>query len=349
MGQPSNDIVAAVIGYGMIGQVHAKGYLADERISRLALADPRRLPEVAEQPKVVTYNNYREMLETEKPEAVSICVPHDLHHPVALEVARYGAAHGGSVRYVLLEKPMALNLEEANELEDAFEAAGIRLMLAHSLRYSTPFRRLAELLDEGEFGQPRLIFGNYLMFKDYRQYPEWKRRASQAGGGVLLRDGLHILDAILRVAGAAPVEVWGQAARLANEAEVEDTFLGGIRFENGALAQLNFSNVARAENQVSLVVHTQSATLKATLEELQVWSEGVAHGVNLPSTAGLTPVITEAAKGDLWANQMAYFIDCVALDTEPNVTGADRRKVLQIIERLYEAARQGKHLLVTSF
>lgn len=342
-----NSFVAGIIGYGSIGHVHAKGYLADERVSRLAVADPQTRPE---QPsaRLVGYATAAEMLEAARPEAVSICVPHNLHLPIALEVARYGVGQGGSVRYVLLEKPMALNEQAALEIEQSFEAAGIRLMLAHSLRFSSPFNRLAELLNakEAPLGQPRLLLGSYLMYKDYSQYPEWKRQAAQAGGGVLLRDGLHVLDAILRVAGAAPVEVWGQAALLANEAEVEDTFLGGIRFANGALAQLNFSNVGRADNQIALTVHTPVATLKASLEQLQVWSEAVAAGVNLPPASTHPEGLVEPAQGDLWANQMAYFIECVVQNSLPAVTGADGRLAVKVIERLYKAARQGCHLSI---
>ena len=331
------NFVAGIIGYGNIGHTHAKGYLADGRVRRLALADPYSQPEEPSE-RVVGYLSTKEMLETEQPGAVSICVPHDLHLPVSLEVSRYGVGNGGSVRYVLLEKPMALNEAEAARIEEAFEAAGIRLMLAHSLRFSSPFRRLAELLKDKEaaLGQPLLLLGNYLMYKDYSVYPDWKRRAEQAGGGVLLRDGLHVLDAILNVAGAEPVEVWGQAALLANQAEVEDTFLGGLRFANGALAQLSFSNVSRAENQVGLTVHTPVATLKATLDQLQVWSDPSARPEGL----------VEPAQGDLWANQMAYFIECVALDRIPVVTGADGRRAVRVIERLYQAARQGCHLSI---
>ncbi len=342
-----NTFVAGIIGYGSIGHTHARGYLADNRVKRLAVADPQTKPEQPSE-RMVGYATAGQMLETERPEAVSICVPHDLHLPISLEVARYGVGYGGSIRYVLLEKPMALNEIEALEIAAAFEAAGIRLMLAHSLRFSSPFRRLAELLkaEERPLGQPLLLLGSYLMYKDYSVYPEWKRKAAQAGGGVLLRDGLHVLDAILHVAGSEPVEVWGEAALLANQAEVEDTFLGGIRFANGALAQLSYSNVGRADNQIALTVHTRAATLKATLEQLQVWSEAVANGIDLPPASTQPEAAFEPADGDLWANQMAYFIDCVALNLLPAVTGADGLLAVKVIERLYEAARQGRHLSI---
>lgn len=341
----SKTFVAGIIGYGTIGHTHAKGYLADERVTRLAVADPQTAPEQPSE-RMAGYTTVREMLEAERPEAVSICVPHDLHLPVSLEVARYSLKNGGSVRYVLLEKPMALNERECLEIEAAFEEAGIRLMLAHSLRFSSPFRRVAELVKSGKVGRPLLLLGNYLMYKDYSVYPEWKRKAAQAGGGVLLRDGLHVLDAILNVAGTEPVEVWGQAALLANEAEIEDTFLGGIRFADGALAQLSFSSVGRADNQIALTVHTPAATLKATLEQLQVWSEAVANGINLPPAAAQPQGAVEPADGDLWANQMAYWIECVAQDSLPAVTGKDGRLAVKVIERLYEAARQGRHLSI---
>jgi predicted dehydrogenase len=340
-------LTVGIIGYGNIGRTHAKGYLADARVSRLALADPYSQPDQTSE-RVVGYASPEEMLAKEQPVAVSICVPHDLHLQTSLEVARYGAGHGGSVRYALLEKPMALNETEAALIEQAFEEAGIRLMLAHSLRFSSPFRRLAELLNGqvAALGKPLLLVGNYLMYKDYSVYPAWKRQAEAAGGGVLLRDGLHVLDAILSVAGAEPLEVWGQAALLANQAEVEDTFLGGIRFENGALAQLTFSNVSRAENQISLTVHTTVATLKATLEELRIWLPASPNGEDKTAAPGQLQEVVEPAQGDLWANQMAYFIECVVSDRLPAVTGTDGRRAVKVIERLYQAAGQGCHLSI---
>jgi predicted dehydrogenase len=308
-----------VIGYGFIGKAHAQNYINNPNINRVVIADPLEINRsLAEKTGFKTYESFEDMLNSERINAVSICTPHHTHRDIALRVMDYKIP-------ILLEKPIATSREEIRELIEKAERLNIKVMVAHSLRFSDTFGLAKKMVEDGEIGDILFIIGRYLAFKDYNQYPKWKTSKREAWGGTLFRDGIHIVDAILWISGKKVISADGTPLNLLFDTEVEDTFLGTISFQDGSIAQLSMSSITRGFEQIGLELYGTKGSLKVNNDELIIYKED-----------GIPKYIKPAVgSSDFWKNQIDHFIDCIINDREPLVTLKEAEKTMETIFMLY--------------
>jgi predicted dehydrogenase len=308
-----------VIGYGFIGKVHAQNYINNPNVNRVVIADPLEINRsLAEKTGFKTYESFEDMLNSERINAVSICTPHHTHRDIALRVMDYKIP-------ILLEKPIATSREEIRELIEKAERLNIKVMVAHSLRFSDTFGLAKKMVEDGEIGDILFIIGRYLAFKDYNQYPKWKTSKREAWGGTLFRDGIHIVDAILWISGKKVISADGTPLNLLFDTEVEDTFLGTISFQDGSIAQLSMSSITRGFEQIGLELYGTKGSLKVNNDELIIYKED-----------GIPKYIKPAVgSSDFWKNQIDHFIDCIINDREPLVTLKEAEKTMETIFMLY--------------
>jgi len=308
-----------VIGYGFIGKVHAQNYINNPNINRVVIADPLEINRsLAEKTGFKTYESFEDMLNSERINAVSICTPHHTHRDIALRVMDYKIP-------ILLEKPIATSREEIKELIEKAERLNIKVMVAHSLRFSDTFGLAKKMVEDEEIGDILFIIGRYLAFKDYNQYPKWKTSKREAWGGTLFRDGIHIVDAILWISGKKVISADGTPLNLLFDTEVEDTFLGTISFQDGSIAQLSMSSITRGFEQIGLELYGTKGSLKVNNDELIIYKED-----------GIPKYIKPAVgSSDFWKNQIDHFIDCIINDREPLVTLKEAEKTMETIFMLY--------------
>lgn len=312
-----------VIGYGFIGKIHAKNYRDNRNVGEVVIADPLESNRFeAERLGFRSYTDYRDMLSSEKLDAVSICTPHNTHRDIALDVMDFKIP-------ILLEKPIATSREEIRELIEKSETLGIKVMVAHSLRFSHTFSMAKKILSDQEIGDILFIIGKYLAFKDYSLYPKWKTTKKEAWGGTLFRDGIHILDSILWFSGKEIASVVGMPLNLFFDTEVEDTFLGMIKFQDGSIAQLSMSSITKGFEEIGIEVYGTRGSLKVNNNELVIYKEDE------------TPKYIKPAVGpsDFWKNQIDHFVDCIINDKEPLVTLREASKTMEAIFLLYENGR----------
>jgi predicted dehydrogenase len=308
-----------VIGYGFIGKVHAQNYINNPNVNRVVIADPLEINRsLAEKTGFKTYESFEDMLNSERINAVSICTPHHTHRDIALRVMDYKIP-------ILLEKPIATSREEIKELIEKAERLNIKVMVAHSLRFSDTFGLAKKMVEDEEIGDILFIIGRYLAFKDYNQYPKWKTSKREAWGGTLFRDGIHIVDAILWISGKKVISADGTPLNLLFDTEVEDTFLGTISFQDGSIAQLSMSSITRGFEQIGLELYGTKGSLKVNNDELIIYKED-----------GIPKYIKPAVgSSDFWKNQIDHFIDCIINDREPLVTLKEAEKTMETIFMLY--------------
>lgn len=311
-----------VIGYGFIGKVHAQHYMNNENVGRVIIADPLEVNRKgAEKIGLKTYESFEDMLNSEKLDGVSICTPHHTHRDITLRVMDFKIP-------ILLEKPVATSRDEIRELIEKGERSNIKVMVAHSLRFSDTFRLAKRLIEDKEIGDVLFIIGKYLAFKDYNQYPKWKTTRKEAWGGTLFRDGIHIVDAIVWFSGKSITSVRGLPLNLLFDTEVEDTFLGTINFQDGSIAQLSMSSITKGFEQIGLEVYGTKGSIKVDNDELILYKED-----EMPRY--IKPAI---GASDFWKNQIDHFIDCIVNDKEPLVTLREAEKTMEAIFMLYESA-----------
>ena len=173
-----------VIGLGEIGQVHAAAVRRSRTARLVAVADTA--PELLapfEAEGIRGYRDAGELIADADVGTVCVCLPHYLHFPVALDAIRAG-------KHVLVEKPLAISLEEGQHLVEAAAAAGTALGVSHNQLFYAPHAEAKRLIDTGAIGRPVLI---RLRLGMGPAWGGWRDSPALAGGGLLADAGIHRL------------------------------------------------------------------------------------------------------------------------------------------------------------
>jgi predicted dehydrogenase len=222
-----------LIGCGGIGRWHAKNVQQLPGITLVALADPDpgARDSAGRAFGVPALASADALLARDDVELVSICTPPGAHADLIEAAARAG-------KHVIVEKPMAITLAEADRALAACRTHGVQLGVVHQLRALSAVRALHELATREAFG--RLLLGTavHTWFKSRAQLDTdvWRKDA-EAGGGLLLDQAVHAIDLLTWFLGV-PAWVSGASTTLAHPAGAEDTAVATIGFAGGALAVL---------------------------------------------------------------------------------------------------------------
>ncbi len=206
-------------GLGEIGQVHLAAIResGDAGLSAVCELDSE-LAARSVGDEVPVFDSVGAMVEAGI-DVVDICLPHHLHVPVAVE-----ALEGGCD--VLLEKPLAMDLEGCDAIAVAAEKAGRRVGVSHNQLYFAPHRRLLDLIRAGELGELRAIYARLWMGG---KYGGWREDAARVGGGLLMDAGVHRIYMALALGG--PVRA---VTALMDRPRAEDSFTLLLEFTSGA-------------------------------------------------------------------------------------------------------------------
>jgi predicted dehydrogenase len=215
----------AVIGIGAMGRNHARVYheLPEANLVAIADCDPQLLQSASHQFGVPGYSDYREMLEKEKPEAVSIAVPTAQHLPVALSALEAGA-------HVLIEKSIAASIEDAARMIEKAISLERQLMVGHIVRFNPAIQALKEKLEAGEAGRIFQIV--------CRRVGPFPTRVQDVG--VVIDLATHDIDIMRFITGQEPMRVYAETGRRIHT-EHEDLLFGLLRFPDGLTGSLEIN------------------------------------------------------------------------------------------------------------
>ncbi|MDA3960197.1 MAG: Gfo/Idh/MocA family oxidoreductase [Planctomycetota bacterium] len=338
-----------VIGLGM-GKAHIRGYQAHPNCEVVAVCDldEERLAKAKDEFGIpAVYSDVDAMLAAEKLDIVSIATPNKLHKPFTLAAAKAGA-------HVLCEKPIAMNVAEAREMQAAVEAAGKRLMINFSYRFNAASQALKRLVDTGVLGNVYTARTCWLRRFGFPGFGGWFSNTAMSGGGPLIDLGVHRIDLALWLMGypepdvvlasATDVLTKAECERQGKEANTENHAAGFIRFKNGASLQVEASWAChRAEDEF---METHLYGDKAGLVQ-----KNVGGGYNF------TAELFETRAGALYTTEIGRTIEpaksameCFAdaiLNDEPTPAPAEQGIIVQqILDGLYESAATGKPVTV---
>lgn len=337
----SEPIRAAILGTGSISRRHAQGYLdAGASIVALCDVDAASLESRGRQWGVTRlYRDYRDMFADGGFDVVSIAAPTAVHHPATLAAAAAGV-------HVLVEKPLALSLDLADEMIAACRDAGVILQVNHQLRSGGPARRARELLDAGAIG--RVTYVRLRQAHDWAGLgvrPSFATRAS-SGGGTLLDNGCHLMD-LARFFGGRVDEVYARTASLQYPVEVEDTAVVSLRFADGALGTVETAWTATGWEEGFWIYGTEGA-----LECTNRFGPAVlrhSYRASPGTTWGETDVTTYGFAGDgPHSRHLAAFLAAVRGEGPVACTGEDGREAVRLILTAYHSASAGSPLSVRS-
>ena len=334
-----------VIGLGM-GRAHIDGWRQHAQVDVVAIADtdPQRLAQVGDSHAIAArHSDALALLATEALDVVSICVPNKFHLPLTLAAIDAGC-------HVLCEKPMALSAAEGRQMLDAAQAAGKRLMINFSYRFSAQSRALKAQVDAGFFGD--FYFGRSVWHRRRGMpgFGGWFGQKALAGGGPLIDLGVHRLDLALWLMGyPQPTWVMGStydpiaraaAARSGKAFDVEDLAAAFIRFDNGASLVLEASwaaHIREAELMETRLLGTRAGLLQHNLGEgydfdahLFYEQDGAQYDLRLHPT------------GAVGLSAMHDYAQAILTNQPHPAPGEQGLVVMQILDAIYDSARRGE-------
>ncbi len=250
-------IGVAVVGMGRVGRTHIDAIALNPDIARLAAvidADESRARAAAEETGTKYYLSVDEALTDPEIQAVVICLPHNLHQPIAMQAMETG-------RHVLVEKPMATGLADAREMVDRAKANKLVLQAGQDLRFLDSMQEAKRRVMNGDIGKVFNIL--FVMAEAFTltpapgrfTTPPWWQDVKKTGGLCFPMMGSHTVDIILWLfEGKKPVRVYSEAASINPELEGMDEVIITIRFDDGAMATNHLSlNTMPARNDLLIV------------------------------------------------------------------------------------------------
>ncbi len=344
-----DQVRVGIIGAKFAAHFHSDCFRRNGKAQVVAVASPSG-PEAFAQERDIpdTYRDYREMLARDDIHVVSICSPNFHHHEAAIAAARAG-------KHVICEKPLATRSQDAREIIDACEQAGVKLFYAEDWVFAPSLMRAREIIEEGAIGEVL-----YLKAKEVHNgsHSPYAKKKSTCGGGALIHLGIHPVGYALHLLGgkANPVtEVVGKttgglaANYVHQDFEGEDWSVGILTFADGkhAFIEGNYITVGGMDDVVEIYGSEGRLTVQLTFgSNIDVYSRG-GYGYAIEKT-DFTHGWTRPAVDEFfnlgYVREIDYFVACILNEEPPKfgVDGAAGLAGVEIVEALYRSAAEGR-------
>jgi UDP-N-acetyl-2-amino-2-deoxyglucuronate dehydrogenase len=330
-----------IVGCGLISDWHARAVEAIEGAYLVGVTDVNKdaREKTALKYGVRSFDSLEQMLNNKEIDVVSICTPSGLHAPLAIKAANAG-------KHIILEKPMALNLKESDEIIEACDKNNVKLTVISQLRFTDSVARVKAALAEGLLG--RIIMGNvymkYYRSQEYYDQSSWRGTWKMDGGGALMNQGIHGIDLLQYIMGDVK-SVFAHTRTLARNIETEDSAIAILEFENGALGSIEgttsiypgFSRVLEVNGSKGTIALQEDSIIKWIIEGKDA-PEGILEretsnkSASNPADFGIEGHIA----------QITDMVNAIREDRKPLVDQHEGRKPIEIIMAVYESSRTGK-------
>lgn len=350
-------IKVAIIGTGTISNFHIQSYQNNPNVELYAFCDldEAKVKMMAEKYGVTrTYTDEETMLK-ELPEidAVSVCVWNSNHMPCTVMALNYG-------KHVLCEKPMATSAAEGRMMKEAADKAGKLLMIGFVRRYGNDTAIFKDFQDNDYFGEIYWAKAQYI--RRNGNPGGWFGEKAKSGGGPLIDLGVHVIDLTRYMLGnPKPVSVYGATFQKLFDrrnlktpkgyvssshtdhdiCDVEDAATAMIRYDNGAVVQVEVSFSLNVEKE-SGVIELYGTKGGAKIDpELKLMSE--ANGYMTDTTLKAR---TAMDMGVIFQNEINHYVDCVINGTTCKSPAEDGITLMEILDAIFESARTGHEVVL---
>ena len=345
-----NKLKYALIGCGRIAPNHAEAVIQNlDMLEPVALCDivPDRMEEILRNhwasciEGVACYSSYQEMLSSDRrPDLVAIATESGKHAEIAMDCLRAGC-------HVIVEKPIALSIEDARRMIALAEEKGLVLCACHQNRFNRSIRKIREAMEDGRFG--RLLHGTAHI--RWNRGPSYYEQASWRGtweqdGGALMNQCIHNIDLLAWMMGGDIDEVFAYTDNLAHPyISGEDLGIAILRFRNGAYGMIEGTTSVFASNlEETVYLFGETGTVKAggkSVNVIEEWrfadqmddAEGVKaeYRENPPNVYGYghNPLYRDV-------------IDAIVNHRSPLVDGRQGLRALELVLAIYKSSKEGK-------
>jgi predicted dehydrogenase len=274
-------------------------------------------------------NRYEDLLNDPNIDVIDLCVPPIAHLPMAVAAAEAG-------KHLLVEKPLARNLEEADQIITAARKADVCLMTGHNQRYYGHHAKAKTLIEAGAIGEPYMIV---VTVHVHGQIDGFRRFLNEAGGGTLIDSGVHRFDLIRWVMGEVET-LYAQTGRfLQMQMEGEDCAVVSMRFRSGAIGSFSCSwSVKGPRPEETLQIFGPKG---AILTEDHTRSLKLSSQNPPPGLEDVREFVFPVDQAESIRRAIEAFMISLQRGELPPVTGEDGRASLELSMASYESARTG--------
>jgi UDP-N-acetyl-2-amino-2-deoxyglucuronate dehydrogenase len=334
----------ALIGCGRIAVRHADllGQKQVDDAELVAVCDVVEAKAAAfgHQYRVPHFTDFQEMMRSVRPDVAVVLTESGNHAQHVIALTPYKCS-------VVVEKPMALRLEDADAMIRACDTAGVRLFVVKQNRFNVPVLKLREALDQGRFG--KLVLGTvrvrWCRPQTYYDQDAW-RGTWALDGGVLSNQASHHVDLLEWMMGEVD-SVFARSATALVNIEAEDTAVVLLRFRNGALGIIEATTATRPRDvEGSISVLGAKGTVEIggfAVNEMKVWN----FSDPIPDDASVMKEYSVNPPNVYGFGHHAYYehvVDCIRNNRQQLVDGLEGRKSLELISAIYESIETGREV-----
>ncbi|QHT68458.1 Gfo/Idh/MocA family oxidoreductase [Rhodocytophaga rosea] len=341
-----DKVKVGLIGSQFISTIHAESLKRVAAAEIVAVMSPTESHVAAFAQKFGIphyFTNLEDMLAMKELDMIVIGAPNYLHCEITLKAAAAG-------KHIVVEKPLCMNLAEADQMIDACKKANVKLMYAEELCFTPKYVRLKGLLDEGALGKPVLLKQSE---KHDGPHADHFWDVERSGGGVTMDMGCHAIQFFRWLNGNNPIKsVYAQMSTSVHthKTKGEDNAILIFEFENGviALAEESWTKLGGMDDRAE--IHGSEGVAYADVlqgNSIQTYStQGVGYAVEKAgNTVGWSYTIYEEIWNYGFPQEFEHFVDCVQNNKQPLVTGEDGKAVLEAIYAAYESAGTGRKVM----
>lgn len=350
-----SKVKIGIIGCGAIGSVHADAYakVSDAEVTALFDILPDKLRKKAEQHNVSkTYTSYQELLADPEIDAVSICVPNNMHAPMAIDAFRAG-------KHVMLEKPMALNAEQGEAILAARDAAGKKLQMGMVWRQLPEAEIIRQAVADKTFGDIYQIRVKLIRRRGIPGLGGWFTTKAQSGGGGLIDIAVHFFDLSMWISDfwnptrvsaktyskfGSPineyhyVDMWAGPPKIDGTFDVDDYAAGFIRFGEKATLSFEVAWACNAEDETYIELLGTKGGAKVGTNRTIIRSEVAGRIAD-------TELFYDR-KRDRFAAEMKKFVDAVQGKGEVAATGEQGVILMRMLDAIYKSSELNQEVAI---
>jgi len=341
-----NKTKVTILGAGFISDIHLESYLRfipEAEVVAVYARDAEKAKAFAEKHRIPQwYTDIDQAISASDCDVVDICLPNFLHAEATLIAAE-------NRKHVIIEKPLAVTLEQADEMIAACKKNNVKLMYAEELCFAPKYERARQMVNDGAVGSVYML---KQAEKHSGPHSDWFYDIDLAGGGVLMDMGCHAFGWFRWMLGNAKVKsVMGTMNTVLHTERTkgEDNSVVIVEFENGTIGVAENSWAKHGGMDDRCEIHGTGGVIYADLfmgnSSLAYSKQGYGYAAEkADTTQGWSFPIFEEVFNQGYPHELKHFIECVREDKTPLVTGEDGRAVLEIIYAAYAAAGTGQKI-----
>jgi len=325
-----------IIGYGKMGQIRHQVISAFEDVQVQLIYDPEKVDTEIEKAQ-----NSDQIIENPEIDAVFTCTPNYLNKPLTIQSLKAG-------KHVFCEKPPGFTAKDIEEIRAVEKESGKVLMYGFNHRHHASIKYMKKLVDDKEFGKILWMRGRYGKSVDETFYDNWRAKKELAGGGILIDQGIHMLDLLLHLGGNFD-NVHASVSNLYWNLNVEDNVFATLENTKTGLAASLHSTMTQWRHLVSLEVFLEKGYL--VLNGLKTSSNSYGEEIlTIAKNRSTAPVATWKDEKNItyhtdesWESELTEFFSAIKSNREVKLgNSSDALKLMKIIDKIYSFKKKEK-------